>query len=361
VPDGAVLTVTAHPQVVPPVDDDLTAVVADAVETVPRPDARLVRRAALVTGAALLGLGAAGVAASGRPAVAAVAAVTSLGLLAAALLVARAGGPAPVVAATGWLAVAHAGAAGLAVGVVAAGVAWLVVGVAAALLGRRTVGRQLWAAAAAGLVLAAAGLVADLAPAPVAVVLTCAVVVVVATGDLHPWLAATLAGLVPPVLGERPSTAPDRVAVAVAVRRAHDLLLVMALATGLLLVVAGPVAASLGPWGVAVALLCAAVVALRARRQRVGTGGPVAVLGGALALLPIAVTAWWCWPEVQVWVVAVTAAAGLVALAGAVLPAPRTARAGRVAELAEALALAALPPALLAATGLLDVVRDVVG
>ena len=51
---------------------------------------------------------------------------------------------------------------------------------------------------------------------------------------------------------------------------------------------------------------------------------------------------------------------GLAALTAAVLPAPRTVRAGRVAELVEALALAALPAALLTATGLLDVVRALV-
>ena len=228
VPDGAVLTVTAPPRGVPPVDDDLAAVVADAVETVPRPAGGLARRAALTVAVGLLGLAAGGVAASGSVPAAVVAGLTSLGLLGAALVVARVEGPAPVVAAAGWLAVLHAGAAGLAAGVVAAGVASLVAGGAAALASRRSVGPQLWAAAAAGVAVAVAGLVADLAPAPVPVTLTSALVVVVATGDLQPWLAATLAGLVPPPLGEQPPTAPDRVAVAHAVRRAHDVLLVSA-------------------------------------------------------------------------------------------------------------------------------------
>ena len=361
VPDGAVLTVTVPNHDVAPADDDLPTVVADAVEIVPRPDARLLRCAVLVVAVAVLGLAAAGVAASGSAPAALVGAVTSLGLLGACCAVARGRGPVPVTAAAGWLAVAHAGAAGLAVGVVAAGAAWVVVGSAAAVASRRTVGPQLWAATAAGLALVGAGLAAGLAPAPVPVTLTCTLVAVVATGDLQPWLAATVAGLVPPPVGERPPTAPDRTAVTHSVRRAHDLLLVSALATGLLLVVAGPVATTLGSWGLGVALLCAAVVALRARRHRVGAGGPVAMLGGAATLLPVAATAWWQWPEGRVEVVAAAAAVGLAALASAVLPAPRTARAGRVAELAEALALAALPPALLVATGLLDVVREVLG
>lgn len=360
VPDGAVLTVTVRAGDVTPVGDDLATVVAQAVETVPRPDVRLARWSGVGGAVALLGLAAGLVATSGNGPVAVVGAVTSLGLLGAAVVVARVGGPIPVVAAAGWLAVAHAGAAGLASGVVGAGIAWLVAGSAAALLSRRTVGPQLWAAPVAGTVLLAAGLVADLAPAPVPVTLSCALVVVVATGDLQPWLAATVAGLAPPALGEDPTTTPDPVAVAHAVRRAHEVLLVSAVATGLLLGVVGPVATSLGPWGLAVALLCAVVVALRSRRQRVGAGGPAALLCVSVALLPLTISVGWRWPDARVVVVAMSVVVGLAALTAAVLPAPRTVRAGRVAELVEALALAALPATLLTATGLLDVVRALV-
>jgi hypothetical protein len=69
---------------------------------------------------------------------------------------------------------------------------------------------------------------------------------------------------------------------------------------------------------------------------------------------------WWRSPDWRVWVVATGVATGLLALA-VLLRTPRpSARAGRLAELAEALVLVALPPALLAATGLLDLVREAV-
>ena len=184
---------------------------------------------------------------------------------------------------------------------------------------------------------------------------------VVVTGELQPWLAATLAGLVPPPLGEQPPTAPDREAVA----RAY------AVRTRCCWSPPSPpdwcssswgrVATARGSSGVAVAVLCCAVVSLRARRQRAGLGGTVALVGGLAPLAPVAVAVWWQWPDGRVAVVATVAGVGLLALAAVLLPTPRTARAGRLAELAEGLALVALPPALLAATGLLDVVREVVG
>ncbi|WP_432476224.1 EsaB/YukD family protein [Nocardioides sp. GXQ0305] len=362
--DGAVLTVTAAVDHVEPpagVDDDLTTVVADTVATVPRPDDAVARWSASAVATALLGLGAAGVAVLATPAAAAVSGVVCVVLL---LTVLAAGRPpeSPVVATTaGWLAVAHAGAAGLTLGCVGAGSAWVVAGSAAALAGGRR-GRPLWAAALAGAVLAAAGAAAALTTVPLAVVLTAAVVLVVVTGDLHPWLAASLAGLVPPPLGEDPPSAPDRDAVALAVRRAHELLLVGGLATGLLLTALGLVVAGRGHWGVALVLVCAAVVALRSRRQRIGTAGLVGRLGGTVPLLPAALAVWWQWPEWRLAALAIVTGAGLLGLAAVARPGPlRSARAGRLAELAEAVALVALPPLLLAATGLLDLVEELVG
>ena len=361
VPDGAVLTLTAAVDHVAPVADDLAGVVADVVGTVPRPAPGLARWAALVVAAGLLGLGALAAAVLGTPPAAAAAAVTSVVLLGTAALVARRDVAAPVVVTAAWLAVVHAGAAGLAAGVVAAASAWLGAGAVAALVTRARLGPQLWAGPVAGAVLVAAALVGATTPASLATALTCALVLVVVTGDLHPWLAATLAGLVPPPLGEQQPTAPDRRAVAHGVRRAHDVLLVSSVATGLLLVVVGPVVAVRGPWGVTIVLACSAVVALRARRQRVGVSGAVALVGALTPLVPVAVAVWWRSPGAGVGVVVAVVGVGLLALAAALLPAPRTVRAGRVAELAEALALVSLPPVLLAATGLLDLVREVVG
>ncbi len=362
VPDGAVLTVVAaadHDRARPPVDD-LTAVVAEVVEAVPRPVAGAVRRCGLGVATALLGFGALGVLALATPAAATVSGVVGAVLLATTALVARRSGSSAFAGAAGWLAVAHVGAAGILGGVVGAGAGWVVAGSAAAATCRRR-RSPLWAAAVAGLVLVAAGSVAELAPVPLPLVLSCALVAVVVTGDLHPWLAATWAGLVAPPLGEEPPTAPDRDAVAAAVRRAHDLLLVGSVVTGLLLTVLGPVVAAQGAWSLALVLLCCTVVALRSRRQRVGASGPVGLLGAAVPLLPVAVAAWTRWPEWRSGVVVVAGCVGLLALAVVALPTPRSPRAGRAAELVEALALVALPPVLLAATGLLDVVRALVG
>jgi type VII secretion integral membrane protein EccD len=362
VPDGAVLTVVAaadRDRVHPPADD-LAAVVAEVVETVPRPVPAAVGRCALGVATALLGLGALGALVLATPAAAAVSGVLGVVLLATAALVARRRGSAELSGAAGWLAVAHAGAAGALGGAVGAGVGWVVAGGAAAVVcGRRR--SPLWGAAVAGVVLVAAGSVAELAPAPLPRVLTWALVAVVVTGDLHPWLAATWAGLGVPPLGEAPPAGPDGEAVAVAVRRAHDLLLVASVVTGLLLTVLGPVVAAQGAWSLALVLLCCAVVAFRSRRQRVGASGPVGLLGSAVPLLPVAVAVWAHSPEWRSAAVVGLGCCGLFALAVVALPMPRNPRAGRAAELAEALALVALPPVLLAATGLLDVVRGLVG
>jgi len=365
VADGALLTVTAvadHPD---PVDDDLASVVAEVVAQAPSPGPALARRAALALAVALLGLGAVGVVGLRTPAAATVSAVVVATLLAMAALVAVRDGPPGVVTAATWLAVTHAGAAAVATfpdpALMTAGVgaAWIVTGGVGVAVTRRG-WSPLWAAPAAGSVLAVSGLVAGVSPAPVPVVLTVAVTLVVVSGDLLPWLAASLAGLVPPPLDAEPVTAPDRARVAAGVRRAHDVLLVSTLATGLLLAVVGPVVAAQGPWGVAVALLCCAVVGLRSRRHRVAATGPVGLCGGLAALVPLAVAVWWRSPDWRVWVVATGVATGLLALA-VLLRTPRpSARAGRLAELAEALVLVALPPALLAATGLLDLVREAV-
>ena len=360
VPDGAVLTVTVRAGDVTPVGDDLATVVAQAVETVPRPDVRLARWSGVGVAVALLGLAAGLVATSGNGPVAVVGAVTSLGLLGAAVVVARVGGPDPR---RGRGRMAGRGPRGCGR-----------TGVRRRRRGDRLAGRGIGCGApepsdgratalgrargGGGAARCGSGRRPGAGSRPRE--LSCALVVVVATGDLQPWLAATVAGLAPPALGEDPTTTPDPVAVAHAVRRAHEVLLVSAVATGLLLGVVGPVATSLGPWGLAVALLCAVVVALRSRRQRVGAGGPAALLCVSVALLPLTISVGWRWPDARVVVVAMSVVVGLAALTAAVLPAPRTVRAGRVAELVEALALAALPATLLTATGLLDVVRALV-
>ena len=360
VADGALLTVTAAADdgAAVAVEDDLACLVAETVESVPRPAAGAARRAGLAVAAVLLGLGALGALVLPDPVGAVLSGATAAVLLGAAALAGRrAGSPVPAVAA--WLAVTHATVAGLVAGPVGAGAAGAAAGVAAALGVRR--GPALWAAPVAGAVLCVVGIVATAAQASLPVAATAVLVLVVLTGDLQPWLAATFAGLVPPPLGEEPPTAPDREAVSGAVRRAHDVLVVTSVATGLLLAVLGPVVAGGGAWGVAVVALCCAVVGLRSRRHRVGPGGVVGLLAGTVPLVPMAVVLWEQQPAWRLALVACIMGVGLLALAAVALPAPRGARAGRGAELVEALALVALPPTALAATGLLDLVRELAG
>jgi hypothetical protein len=362
VPDGALLTLATavdHAVREARVEDDLASVVAAAVEEVPPPPSDVAWGAALVVAATLLALGGLAVVVDGTFVASLASGLTAAVLLGAVVLAGRAPrSPARAVAA--WLAVGHAGAAGLVAGPVGAGAAWVVAGGVAALASRRR-DSPVWAATIAGVVLVVAGGLATLLAAPFGVVAAVAMAGVVATGDLQPWLAATLAGLVPPPLGEDPPVPPDREVVGDAVRRAHGALLVAGVATALVLAVLGPVVAARGPWGVALALLCCAVVALRSRRHRVGTGGVAGLLAGLVPLAPVAFAVWLTEPGWRLVVVGAVVAVGLLVLAAVALPTPRSARVGRLAELVEALSLVALPPVTLAATGLLDLVRAVVG
>jgi len=358
VADGAILTLTPESAHHVPVDDDLTSVVAEVVEDVPGAAPGVAHQALLAVAATLLGLAALGVLLVGSPTAAAASAAASLLLLGVAGAVGRGGHRDRATGVASWLAVAHAGAAGAVAGLTGAGASCLLVGTLAAVVTRRPV---LWAATVAGTVLVATGVVGGLTDLSWSVAATGALALVVLTGDLVPWLAATVAGLVPPPLGEPSPTVPDRDRVTAAVRRAHDVLLVCAVATGLLLVALAPLLVVRGWWGVATALLCCAVVGLRSRRHRVGSAGAVTLVAALAALVPLAAAVWWHGPGWRLEALAAALGLGVVLLAVAGTSPPHTPRAGRVAELAEALALAALPPVLLAATGVLDVVRELVG
>lgn len=361
VADGSVLTLTpAEAHVVPsPVADDLATLVAELVEEVPRPGPGAPWSVALLATGTLLLVGAVGVVLDGGAVAAAVSAGVVVVLLGAAALEGRRSArPAALVVAS-WSAVVHAGAAGLAAGLAGTGACWLVVGAVAAGLARGRAG-PLTGVPLAGGVLVVAGAVPLVSPAAPLAVLTCTLVAAVLAGELVPWLAAGLSGLLPPPLGERPPRAPERAAVADGVRRAHGVLLACSTAATLLVGVLAPVAATGGGWGIAVALLCCALLVLRSRRQRVGSSGVVSLLGGLLTPVLVAGAVWWSEPAWRNPVTPTVAGAGVLGLAAAVLAPSASVRAGRLAELAEGLALVALPPCLLLATGLLDTLRSVV-
>ena len=134
---------------------------------------------------------------------------------------------------------------------------------------------------------------------------------------------------------------------------AHRLLLAMVAATGLLLVAVAPIAAGLGPWAVALVLDAATVLASRARHHHSGAE----VLAALVSALGAAVVAAAATPHSPA-LTAGLAAAGALVLTGLVVPA--SARRARAAEVLEAVAVVALLPLLVVATGLLPWVRGAV-
>ncbi len=361
VADGSVLTLTlADDHVAPPaVEDDLTLLVAECAEGMPRPPVGGAWSAGwLAVGGPLL-LGAAGVVLDGGWVAASVSATVAVVLLLSAALEVRGAARPPALVCTTWVAVVHAGAAGLAAGALGAGAAWIVVGAIATALARGRAG-PLTGVPLAGAVLVVAGTVTAFTPTAPSSGLTITLVAAVLAGELVPWLAAASAGLLPPPLDRQPPRAPERERVADGVRRAHGVLLACSTAAALLLVVLAPVAATRGPWGVAVGLECCALLGLRSRRHRVGSNGMAGLIGGLIAPLPIVATVWWTEPAWREPLMLTVAAAGLLGTAALVLAPARSVRLGRLAELAEGLLLVAVPPSLLLATGVLDAVHRLV-
>ena len=208
-----------------------------------------------------------------------------------------------------------------------------------------------------GVAVAGSGLLAGWLGVPVVAVLTVVAVLVAGAGDALVWLATVPARLHPEPVGVH---ALDRDLVADQVTRTHQVLATLGAASGLLLVVAAPAAASLGAWGATAALVACLLVLLRARRHRTATGVLTGLASGLAGLVALAAAVLWLHPDWRLGV-----AAGLVATGGgAVLVGVRrigpSLRLGRLAELAETLALVALPPLLVAATGLLGAVQRLV-
>lgn len=368
--DGAVLVLATPGDERPPAHDDLATVVADVVEhDLGHWTTGAGRLAGTGAGALVLGLAALSLPVLQRPVASAAGVLVSVVLLAAAswaARVVRGGGAAPVL---GWLGVAYAVAAGVVLGgpdlpwPVGAGGGAVVAGALALVgLGRERAG--LVAAPAAGAVLLAVGLVVTTTPAPEDVVLVTALAATVVAADALPWLAALAAGLrTAPLPAAEPTGPPvgcpaiDREGVAGEVRTAHQLLAGATAATGLLLVAAGPAAVSLGAPGALLGTLCCVLVVLRARRQRVATTGLTGLVSGTAGLLVIAAAGLWLHPGWRPVLVPALMVVGSVVVAVGVVPPRSSLRLGRLAELAETLALVALPPLLLVAVGGLDLVR----
>lgn len=379
--DGSLLTLAVGAEgPAPTVYDDVAEAMSDAVvRDLGAWSPAAARRTALAAaGLLLVGGAVALVAQRGSLVAAGAASLAAAVLLVGAIVLARAGHEPAVPVAMAWLASLHAAVAGLVapsherlagLPVAGAGAGALLVG-SVALLGLREGRVPATPPIGVGAVLVAAGLVMRATAFDPAVVLATALVLVVMSGSVFPWLALGATGTV----GRHSAIAPvvagaaeiDPVRVAADARLAHEILVSLSATVGVLLVLLAPAAVSLGPAGTVLAVLAAVVVMLRTRQYRAHAEVLVGLVSGIAGLASVAVSllrlhADW-WPATA----AALSAAGGVVLLGTLLrsgqsgPSTRTVpsvRRGRLGDVAETVALVCLLPLLVVAGGLLAGIR----
>ena len=196
--------------------------------------------------------------------------------------------------------------------------------------------------------------------------LTTVLVLAVMAASVIPWLALESAG---PMV--RPLTAPADIAsdvsadlveidparVAAEVRVAHDRLVALSVSVGLLLVLAAPLAVSLGLAGTLVAVLASLVLMLRTRQYLSGVEVLVGIVSGVVGLVSVAVSVLWLHPDWRPAAAGALATGGGVLVALTLLPATPSVRRGRLGDVAESVSLLLLPPLLVGAVGLLAAIR----
>ena len=369
VEDGEVLTLSA------PLEDPLSRVYDDLAEAVaavaerdlPGGEAAAARWVGLGAAGLLLLLGAAAAFLWRSTAAGTAAALTAALLVSAAIVVSRVHHDLPTAVFLAWTAGAYAAVAALLVAhgdallglpTAYAGASVTLVG-AIAMVGVDGARAPMIPEALLGLLLLAGGVAVDVAGRDAAMVVTAMQTLLVAAGGLFPWLslAATgmLLGRLGPTSAGQHATRIEPSELADGLRLAHELLVGMVAAVGVLLVLASPVMVSLGSSGLVLALMCCSLVCLRTRQHRSHQLVLVGLSSGAAGAVAVAVSVLWLHPG---WRPGATA--GLVAVGGALLlplvapalaPRAGSARWGRLGDLAEALSLVALLPTLLVATG----------
>jgi len=203
----------------------------------------------------------------------------------------------------------------------------------------------------------ATGLVMQASTFDPAVVLTTALALVVIAGSVFPWLALGATGT---SVDQLFSTAditedPDEIdpgRIGTDARVAHEILVAVSATVGVLLVLVAPLAVSLGVAGAVVSVLACVVVMLRTRQYRTGTEVLVGLTSGVLGLVSTAVSVLWLHPSWRPTAAVALAVTGAVLLALTLLPSSGSVRRGRLGDVAETIALLALLPALVLATGL---------
>lgn len=381
VEDGELLTVTSGVDDEPPrVYDDVVEAMSDAVEHEFGPwEPASGRRTALTAAALLLGLGAVALLVQwGELFPAAAAAAIATLLITGGLALSRVQQEREAAVLVSGMAAVYAAVAGLmllqaprvelfGLPVAGAGAGALLVGLIA-MVGLDEGRTLVIPAVVVGGTMLASGLTVSLAEldAP-AVVFTVALVLVVAAGSALPWLALGATGtrvgqvLTAGDLTNDPEVIdpevidPERVRADA--RTAHDILVAVSATVGLLLVLVVPLAVSLGLWGTLVAVVCCLVVMLRTRQYRTGTEVLVGLVSGVMGLVSVAVSVLWLHESWRPWAAVALAGTAAVLLAATLIPGDPSVLRARLGDVAESVALLALPPLLLLSTGIVDALR----
>ncbi len=371
--DGGLVTVTAGvDDPVPRVYDDVVEAMTDVVERDLKPwQPASGRRTALAAAALLLALGAVALLIQDSRLSAVAATLVAACLVTGAIVLSRAQREPEAAVAVAWMGAGYAAVAGLllapegdlfALPVVYAGAGVVIAGLVC-LVGLGEGRTLLIPPVVVGAVFLVSGLLLRVVTFGYAEVLTTTLVLVVVVGSVFPWMALGATGTrVDQLFNDADITAdPDEIdalQVAADARTAHEILVAISATVGLLLVLIGPIAVTLGLAGTILAVMCCLVVMLRTRQYRTGAEVLVGLVSGVLGLAAVAVAVLWLYPDWRPTAAVVLATTGAVLLALTLLPSGPSIRRGRLGDVAEAMALLSLFPLVVLATGLFESIRS---
>jgi type VII secretion integral membrane protein EccD len=347
--------------------DDNAEAMADIVERERAPwDPDFGRCAALTTAALMTAFGALALAMVGSVASGASAAALSFGLTVGAVGLSRVHRDAEAAVGVAGVAVTFAAVAGLllapnaasdALPLACAGAGAVIAGLAC-LLGLRE-GRYLAVpSVVVGVVLMTTATVTKATQIEPAVILTTVLTIAVMVGSFVPSLALGLTGTMSDEVSPTHVCPVDLDRVSADARLAHQILIAASVTAGLLLLIGAPLAVSLGPSGMALAITCSLVVMLRTRRHYAGSQVRVGLVSGITGLLSVATTTLWLHPSWRPTVAPLLATAGAVTLLAATLrPSRPSVRWDRLCDLIESVALLAALPLLAVAAGTFASIR----
>ena len=371
--DGGLVTVTAGvDDPVPRVYDDVVEAMTDVVERDLKPwQPASGRRTALAAAALLLALGAVALLIQDSRLSAVAATLVAACLVTGAIVLSRAQREPEAAVAVAWMGAGYAAVAGLllapegdlfALPVVYAGAGVVIAGLVC-LVGLGEGRTLLIPPVVVGAVFLVSGLLLRVVTFGYAEVLTTTLVLVVVVGSVFPWMALGATGTrVDQLFNDADITAdPDEIdafQVAADARTAHEILVAISATVGLLLVLIGPIAVTLGLAGTILAVMCCLVVMLRTRQYRTGAEVLVGLVSGVLGLAAVAVAVLWLYPDWRPTAAVVLATTGAVLLALTLLPSGPSIRRGRLGDVAEAMALLSLFPLVVLATGIFESIRS---